>query len=187
MRKAPDAPPGIAQHPGAHDEDGGGQPHEEGQGQYHQEDAHGEGIDDGGLAQLDDAGGDEGHHAGVHPPQGVLHHGDVRKVGQAYGDDRDDEDGGGDDPQGGQNAPGQPLIPIADEGGGVHGDDTGGTLADGVVIGQVRVGGPVLFLHDLPLENGQHSIAAAKGAHADLGEGKIQVPQQFHGVLPLTR
>ena len=64
---------------------------------------------------------------------------------------------------------------IADEGGGIDGDDAGGTLADGVVVGELLLTAPALFVHDLLLEDGQHGRPAPKGEGADFGKGPKQV------------
>ena len=85
--------------------------------------------------------------------------------------------------QGGRDAADDAPALLADKRGGVHGDDAGGTLADGKVIGQLLIGGPALVLHHLPLQDRQHGIAAAEGHDPHLGEGqkqRKQLLQQTH-------
>ena len=69
---------------------------------------------------------------------------------------------------------------------GVDGDDAGGTLADGKVIGQLLIGGPALVLHHLPLQDRQHGIAAAEGHDPHLSEGQKQ-RKHFHQQTHLPR
>ena len=69
---------------------------------------------------------------------------------------------------------------IADEGGGVDGDDARGALAHGEVVGELLLGGPALFLHHLTLEDGEHGVAPAEGADPDLGKGEEEVGVDVH-------
>ena len=95
------------------------------------------------------------------------------------GEGRDDPSQQGDDderrkhqPQGGDDATRYAFVLLADEGGGVHRDDAGGTLSDGEIVRQLLLGGPALVLHHLPLEDGQHSVAAAEGHDPYLRKGE---------------
>ena len=88
------------------------------------------------------------------------------------GQGRDDDERGEHHAQGGDNAAGDPALLLTDKGSRVNGDDAGRTLANGIIVAQLILGGPVLFLHDLPLQNGQHGHASAEGHYADLREGQ---------------
>ena len=70
------------------------------------------------------------------------------------------------------------LIP--DKCRGVDGDDAGGALADGVIIHQLLFRCPAVTIHDLPLQNGDHGVAAAEGHGPDARKGQEQLPQCFH-------
>ena len=67
--------------------------------------------------------------------------------------------------------PGQAFGPVAAEGGGVDRDDAGGALSHSIQVQQFFIRKPALLLYQLPLEEGQHGIAAAEGAGADPGKG----------------
>ena len=97
--------------------------------------------------------------------------GDVGEVGQEGGDDGDDDQAGEDHAEGGDDAAQDALFHVAHKGGRVDGDDAGGALADGVVVGQFGLGGPFLFLHHFSLEQGEHGQTATEGADANFGEG----------------
>ena len=119
----------------------------------------------------------------------MLDHRDLRKVGEEGGDDGDNYQAGEHHTQGGNGPPQVAPVFLPDEGGGVDGDDAGGALADGKVVGELLLGGPALLLHHLPLEDGEHGIASAEGAHAHLGKGQKQIEIEiqwydilFHGV-----
>ena len=93
------------------------------------------------------------------------------EVGQEGGDDGDDDQAGEDHAEGGDDAAQDALFHVAHKGGRVDGDDTGGTLADGIIVRQFGFSSPLLFLHDLSLEQREHGQTAAEGADADFGEG----------------
>ena len=98
--------------------------------------------------------------------------GDVGEIPQKGSNEGDDDHGGKHHAQGGNDAAGDPLTLAAHKGGGVHGDDAGGTLADGKIVRQFVLGAPAPLVHHLPLEDGKHGVAAAEGAYAHLGEHK---------------
>ena len=110
----------------------------------------------------------------------MAHPGIVSHVGEKGGDDPDDDQAGEDQTQGGRDAAGDALLLCPHKGGGVDGDDAGGALAHGVVVSQLRLGGPALAVHHLPLENGEHGVAAPEGTHADLGKGEEQIKIEVH-------
>ena len=64
---------------------------------------------------------------------------------------------------------------VADKGRGVDRDNTRRALADGVVVHQLVFGRPAALFHDLALQNRQHGVAAAEGAHAHFCKGDKQV------------
>ena len=96
----------------------------------------------------------------------------VHEVLQEGGNDHNNHNGREHQAQGGKDPAGDPRLTAAHKGSGVHRDDARGALAHGVVVGQFALGGPALVLHQLPLEDGQHGVAAAEGAHADTGKGQ---------------
>ena len=108
------------------------------------------------------------------------HHVQVHKVTQKGGDGHDNHQAGEHHSQGGHGATQPPHPVITHKGGGVHGDDAGGTLAYSVVVRQFLLGGPAFVVHQLPLQDGEHGVAAAEGAHPDFGKGKEEAHVLFH-------
>ena len=96
---------------------------------------------------------------------------------QEGGDEGDDKNAGADEAQRSHDGTGQSPELMADEGGDVDGDDAGGTLADGVVVHQLLLGGPAMLLPDHTLHPAQHGIAAAKAPRAHLGKGAVDFPK----------
>ena len=70
--------------------------------------------------------------------------------------------------------PAQGLALVTHKGGHVHRNDARGALPDGKIVGQILFGDPAA-LSTLPLQNGQHGVAAAKGHAADLCKGEEQL------------
>ena len=151
------------------------------QHQHHREEDGGGPVHHGALAQLEHAGEDQGAHAGPHAVEGVDHHAQMGEILKEGRDEHDDDDAGKDQPQGGHHSAGVALPAVAHEGGGVDRDDAGCALADGEVVGELLLRGPPPLLHQLPLEDGQHGVAAAKGTHADFGKGPEQIQIGMHG------
>ncbi|MPM33822.1 hypothetical protein SDC9_80403 [bioreactor metagenome] len=72
------------------------------------------------------------------------------------------------------------LLSEAHERGNIHRDRAGGTLADCKAVGQLRVADPSLAGNNLTLQDGQHGVAAAEGAHAHQSKGQKQIQQKRH-------
>ena len=100
------------------------------------------------------------------------------KVAQQSGNGSDDEQRRRYYAQRSKNATGNTGLLTAYKRAGIYRDDTGGALTHSVIIQQILLGSPAFFLHDLPLEYGQHGIASAKGEQADPKEGTKQIHKQ---------
>lgn len=156
---------------GHHHHQGGGQAQKDGEQKDGDKDQGGGQVNHCGFPDFQDCVEDEHADTGPDSGEGVGHSGQVGEAAEEEGDDCDDQDAGADDAQGGHDATGNPLVLVADKGGGVHSDDPGGTLANGEVVGKLLLGGPPLLLHYIPLEDGQHGVAAPEGAGAGAEEG----------------
>ena len=77
--------------------------------------------------------------------------------------------------QGGGNSSWDPPLTVADKNRCVDGDDARSALSDGKVVSDFLLCDPALFLHHLPLEDGQHGVATAEGTYSHLGKGQKQV------------
>ena len=115
----------------------------------------------------------------------MLYQGGVGEAAEKCGDEGDDDEGREHQAQGGDAAAGAAPVLVSHKGGRVHGNDAGGALADGKVVGELLLGGPALLLHHLALEDGEHGVAAAEGADPDLGEGPKQIAVEIHSFIKI--
>ena len=129
------------------------------------------------LAEIPHGLGEECRHRHIDSRQGLLHQLDLGEVADEPGDDRDDDDGGGDDADSGHKGTKDSSLVEADEGGHVHGDDSWGGLADGVIVQHGFLGGPAPFFRQFLLQHGNHGIATTEGDGTNLEEDKKQFSQ----------
>ena len=90
-------------------------------------------------------------------------------------DDRDDDERRENHACGRGDRAGNAAQAIADERRGIDRDDTRRALADGVVVHQLVLSRPAALFYDLALQDRQHGVAAAEGAHAYLRKGQEQI------------
>ena len=90
---------------------------------------------------------------------------------------QDDNKGRCGQPQGGDDAAGDPGGDVADVGGHVHPDGAGGGLGDGDHRGQIRRGEPGGALGEVK-EEGNSGHAAAHGKHADEQKLPVETKEQ---------
>ena len=100
----------------------------------------------------------------------MSHVGILFKLRKEEGDHGDDDHGRRDDADGGKDAAPEAFELAADEGGHVHRDHPRRHLAQGVVVHQFFFRAPVLVVHDFPLEDRKHGVAAAKSDGPHFGE-----------------
>ena len=101
----------------------------------------------------------------------MSYHRILCKVFQECGNDGNDDEGWKYHTQGCQNPAQNAFILVTNEGRGIHRDNARSTLADGKIVGEFLFRGPALLFYNLPLEDGQHGIATAKGTDTDFRKG----------------
>lgn len=101
------------------------------------------------------------------------------------GDDRDDDAARQNITEGRRDSAERAAHLEADEGGGVDRDRARSYLGDRDEIGEVRHADPVIVVHDLLLDQGHRSIAAAEaeGTDAEKGEEKLEIDHGFTSSL----
>ena len=90
-------------------------------------------------------------------------------------DDRDDDERGENHACGRGDRAGNAAQAVADERRGIDRDDARRALADGVIVHQLVLSRPTALFYDLALQDRQHGVAAAEGAHAYLRKGQEQI------------
>ena len=101
---------------------------------------------------------------------------DDRQVGKALQegcDDQDNDNGHGDKAQCGGDGTCHPFSAASYKGRNIEGDQTGGALPDGKIIGQILGRGPAAVLDQIALEQRQHGVSAAEVDGADPQEGEV--------------
>ena len=144
----------------------------------HQEDAQVEDkgglVDDGLIPQAEDRLNDQDAHTDADAGEGVLNDGLIGKSLQECGYDQDDHDGDRDETDSRGDSSRDSLPAAADKGRDIQGDQAGGTLSYGKIVGQILCGGPPPVLDQIPLQKGKHGIAASEIDSADFKKCKIQ-------------
>ena len=118
---------------------------------------------------LDDQDADTDADAG----ESILDDRQVGKALQEGGDDQDNDNGHGDKAQCGGDGTCHPFSAASYKGRNIEGDQTGGALPDGKIIGQILGRGPAAVLDQIALEQRQHGVSAAEVDGADPQEGEV--------------
>ena len=115
--------------------------------------------------------------------ESVLDHRHIGKALQECGDDQNNDDGNGDKTQCGGDGTCDSFSAASYEGRDIEGNQTGGALSDGKIVGQVLGRGPAAVLDQIPLKQREHGVSAAEVDGADPQEGKVKLDNLFHGLL----
>ena len=93
----------------------------------------------------------------------------ILEAGKHEVDQRNNNDTGTDHAKGCGQGPGNFMLFVADENTDIDRDDAGQALTDCIVVNDFLFRHPVPFLHNLPPQDRQHRIPAAKRhrAHAE--------------------
>lgn len=100
------------------------------------------GAEEGDPGHLKHGGGDQGHRGRPKPVEHAVHHLGLAEFLQKPGDDKNDDDGGEDESQGGDHAPQDTAAGEARVGSHVDPHGTGGGFGDGDHVGKLAGGEP---------------------------------------------
>jgi hypothetical protein len=106
--------------------------------------------------------------------ESVLQYTVIRESVNKGRDNRDDYDGGKYNARCRDYAAEIPLDLPSRKCRRVDRDNSGRTLADRVIVHDLRVADPSLLFNDLPLDNRKHCVPASEGKHADLRKRQKQ-------------
>jgi len=126
------------------------------------------------LSQPEGGHGDERHHGRTDSAEQCGHDAIVLKLVEEHGNEQDDEKRGQGGGKGGREGSAVFVELIAHEGADVHGENTGTALSDGYQVEQLFAVNPMVAVHHLRLDDGNHGIATAEGDYANLKEGSEQ-------------